>query len=68
MLASYESFRNKRKDELTSSKYGSLERRSMFEKRGSWSPEEQMPNLDNFKSATITVSSFFKQVCSKKYD
>lgn len=61
-----EQLRRKATDMSTLTRRGSLERRS--EKRRSWSPDHLANTLDNFRSITLTMSSFFKQEGEKLKD
>ena len=45
-------------------RHGSLERpKSVADKIATWNVEEISEALENFRPVTLTVSSFFKQVC-----
>ena len=64
----YESFRKRSKDDMLAGG-----RRGSFSDRGrtgyekfasrSWSPDSYSASMDNFHPVTLTVKSFFKQVC-----
>ena len=61
--SSFDQLRRKANDMSgTLTRRGSLERK---EKRRSWSSDDFANVVESFKTTTITVSSFFKQVCVK---
>ncbi|XP_071439283.1 dedicator of cytokinesis protein 7 [Hetaerina americana] len=65
---SFDQFRKKASDVGSLTRRGSLERRSVSEKRRSWSPEDFGSSLDTFRPVKLTVSSFFKQESDKLRD
>ena len=66
IMSSMESFRKKSRDDGSFVRHGSVERprSASLDKRNSWSTNEDLAQAyDNFRPVTLTVSSFFKQVC-----